>query len=32
MKDFFKPLIEIVLIAVGIYAVMFGLFAVFVGY
>ena len=32
MKDFLRPLIEIVLIAAGIYAVMLGLFAYFVGY
>lgn len=32
MKDFFKPLFEIILIAAGIYAVMFVLFAFFVGY
>jgi len=32
MKDFWKPLLEILLIAAGIYAVMIVLFAYFVGY
>lgn len=32
MKDFFKPLLEIVLIALGIYTVMLGAYWIFVGY
>jgi hypothetical protein len=32
MKDIWKPVIQIILMAVGIYAVLLGLFWYFVGY